>query len=48
MSDICEDLMKKELKVIPSAGLYRDEEEFKFYTLKYTLRKGNCFKGVMK
>jgi len=28
MFDISEDLMKKELKVISSTGLYRDEEEF--------------------
>ena len=28
MFDISEDLMKKELKVIPSTGLYRNEEEF--------------------
>ncbi len=28
MFDISENLMKKELKVIPSTGLYRDEEDF--------------------
>jgi len=28
MFDISEDLMKKELKVIPDTGLYKDEEEF--------------------
>jgi len=28
MFDISENLLKKELKVIPSTGLYRNEEEF--------------------
>ena len=28
MFDVSEDLMKKELKVVPSTGLYRDEDEF--------------------
>ena len=28
MFEISEDLIKKELKVIPSTGLYKDEEEF--------------------
>jgi Uncharacterised protein family (UPF0175). len=28
MFDVSEELMKKELKVIPSTGLYRDEDEF--------------------
>jgi len=28
MFDVSEDLVKKELKVVPSTGLYRDEDEF--------------------
>lgn len=28
MFNVSEELMKKELKVIPNTGLYRDEEEF--------------------